>query len=391
MKLAYAAEIPFVKKTRGLSPEEYQQRIITKLEPAFVFGGFILPWKGNHTYFRLYNLDTQEYKDYKLRKLEDTNGGELFQTEKAVWLKMESRCNEKGKKFLGWQGEWKGRNKTKARVLCPTHNQIMTPSLLHALKDDFDFDCKFCMAEKVQRARSGKTFDEVIKDKETLINARCETTLYIFKGFIINTQHLKDVKFKTYCKSHNHEWESHLRCADSFTCPLCIKDQLVQLSNRTYQGKASFYIQLLDDKFIKFGITTRKPEERMREQTRKSNFTHRLIFTHEFENGWKAVDLEHEVKQRFKTHAAPYKDFKDGWSETLTIDELPHLQQLVYDYLTNQPDEANMWVSPKDVFDDDTFKLHTHFYGINKPEFFCIDDNNPDLMDEYFNALLDAL
>lgn len=102
MKLAYAAEIPFVKKTRGLSPEEYQQRIIAKLEPAFVFGGFILPWKGNHTYFRIYNLDTQEYKDYKLRKLEDTNGGELFQTEKAVWLKMESRCNEKGKKFLGW-------------------------------------------------------------------------------------------------------------------------------------------------------------------------------------------------------------------------------------------------------------------------------------------------
>lgn len=95
MKLAYAAEIPFVKKTRGLSPEEYQQRIIAKLEPAFVFGGFILPWKGNHTYFRIYNLDTQEYKDYKLRKLEDTNGGELLQTEKAVWLKMESRCNEK--------------------------------------------------------------------------------------------------------------------------------------------------------------------------------------------------------------------------------------------------------------------------------------------------------
>ncbi|MCV5632533.1 hypothetical protein OFN23_30745, partial [Escherichia coli] len=90
-----------------------------KLEPAFVFGGFILPWKGNHTYFRIYNLDTQEYKDYKLRKLEDTNGGELLQTEKAVWLKMESRCNEKGKKFLGWQGEWKGRNRTKARVLCP--------------------------------------------------------------------------------------------------------------------------------------------------------------------------------------------------------------------------------------------------------------------------------
>lgn len=49
MKLAYAAEIPFVKKTCGLSPEEYQQRIIAKLEPTFVFGGFILPWKGNHT------------------------------------------------------------------------------------------------------------------------------------------------------------------------------------------------------------------------------------------------------------------------------------------------------------------------------------------------------
>ncbi len=60
MKLAYAAEIPFVKKTRGLSPEEYQQRIIAKLEPAFVFGGFILPWKGNHTYFRIYNLDTRK-------------------------------------------------------------------------------------------------------------------------------------------------------------------------------------------------------------------------------------------------------------------------------------------------------------------------------------------
>ncbi|EMW0060156.1 hypothetical protein ABIV32_001568 [Salmonella enterica subsp. enterica] len=384
--LAFAKDI-VLTSTRGKSPSAYEQEIITKFEPTFKFGGFILPWAGAKTLYRLYNPETGEFKDYRINKLSDTNGGELLQTEKAVWLKLERKCEIKGKRFDGWDGEWKGRNKTKAVCMCLEHNEIIKPSVNHALKDSFDFDCPRCRTDRVQYTRSGrKTRKEVIAEKCPVILSRCEVKNYTFIGF--NTRPtLRDTRFKTRCNHHGTEWESRLALAETFTCPDCIKDQLVQLTNRTYTGSAYFYIQLLDDKYIKFGITTRDPQIRMREQERKSNFNHRLIFTHQFNEGWKAADIEHEIKKRFKCYAAPYKDFKDGWSETIEIEELPNLQQLVYDYLTNEPQEADMWLSPKDIFDEDTFELHTHFYGGVLPQQFTITELPEDELEALYNSL----
>ncbi|HAK5372913.1 TPA: hypothetical protein H1V70_000138 [Salmonella enterica] len=377
MKLAFAKDIEFIKRTCGKSPAEYEQEIIAKFEPDFKFGGFILPWAGAKTYYRLHNPETGEFKDYQINKIRQTNGGEMLQTEKAVWLKMKRKCAQKGKRFDGWDGEWKGRNKTKAVCVCLEHNEIMKPSLIHALKDNFDFDCKRCRADKSQFVRSGgRTREDVLAERQSSIIERCKVKNYTFLGFAGDMSVLKDTHFKVRCNNHGVEWDSELRRGDSFTCPDCIKDQLVKLTNRTYEGTAHFYIQLLDDKYIKFGITTRDPIIRMREQERKSNFDHKLIFTHQFNEGWKAADIEHEIKNRFKCYAAPYKDFKDGWSETLDIDELPNLQQLVYDYLTNEPEESDMWVSPKDVFDEDTFEMKIHFYGNVHPYQFSVNSDD---------------
>ncbi len=368
MKTAFAKDIPFIKKTCGKSPTDYEQEIIAKFEPEFIYGGFILPWAAGNTYFRLINRETGEHKDYKIKKLKDTNGGELHQTEKAVWIKLDKKASQHNKRLIGWVDGWKGRNKTKAEFLCLSHNETLTPDVNYALKDDCDLSCRQCMSDRMQYVRSGgRTREDVLRDKGEVILHRCGIKGYDFHGFTGNLLTLKDTRFKTSCRCHGVEWESELRRANTFTCPECIKEQLVQLTNRTYTGSAYFYIQLLDDKYIKFGITTRKPETRMREQERKSNFNHKLIFAHRFEEGWKAADIEHEIKQRFNCYAAPYKDFKDGWSETIMIADLKNLQQLVYDYFTNEPEEADMWVSPKDIFNEDTLEMNIHFYGETDP------------------------
>lgn len=392
MKLAFAKDIDFVKRTNGKSPLEIEQEIIDKVSPTgLIYSGLILPFKGSTGKYRVTHPDTGEFKDYAIKHFNNFTGTELFSTEKAALVSIKWKCEKLGKEFVEWDGGWKGFAKTKAVIMCKEHGRTLNPKLVYALKDDVPLACSGCRGDIVhKKSNGGKTRHEVRQEKQAIIESRCEKMNYTFKGFSGDLRYSYATKFVIHCNKHNVTWESTKCTIHKFTCPECRKEQLIQLSNRTYTDKANFYIQLLDDKFIKFGVTTRDIKIRMYEQTRKSNFNHKLIFLHEFAEGWKALDLEHEVKQRFKTHAVPYKDLPDGWSETLTIDELPHLQQLVYDFLTNPPDEADMWVSPKDIFDEDTFKLHTHFYGINKPEFFCVDDDNPDLMDDYFYSLLDA-
>ncbi|EGN9734609.1 hypothetical protein IS300_003649 [Salmonella enterica] len=388
MKTAFAKDIPFIKKTCGKSPTDYEQEIIAKFEPEFIYGGFILPWAAGNTYFRLINRETGEHKDYKVKKLKETNGGELHQTENAVWLKLDKKASQHNKRLIGWVDGWKGRNKTKAEFLCLVHNETLTPDVNYALKDDCDLSCRQCMSDRMQYVRSGgRTREDVLRDKGEVILHRCGIKGYDFHGFTGNLLTLKDTRFKTSCRCHGVEWESELRRANTFTCPECIKEQLVQLTNRTYTGSAYFYIQLLDDKYIKFGITTRKPEMRMKEQERKSKFNHKLIFAHQFEEGWKAADIEHEIKQRFNCYAAPYKDFKDGWSETIMIADLKNLQQLIYDYLTNEPDEADMWVSPKDIFNEDTLEMNIHFYGETDPHPLEFNFYTEDELEAICNAL----
>lgn len=47
MKLAFAKDIDFVKKSgASKSPHYYQERVLENLEEGIIFNGFILPWKG---------------------------------------------------------------------------------------------------------------------------------------------------------------------------------------------------------------------------------------------------------------------------------------------------------------------------------------------------------
>ncbi|EIC3047340.1 hypothetical protein LAB19_001675 [Salmonella enterica subsp. enterica serovar Manhattan] len=371
MKTAFAVEIEF--SGRGISPAEYENRVIKRcLEVGLKFEGFVLPFAGNRSKIELSCEETGLTKVYNLRHFLDgsINGEELKRNETTYTKEIEEICSKAGKEFHGWDGEYKGQE-TKCKVLCVEHNKYLKPKISRILDGSHKLGCSECAkAARLKGCFDGKEHDEVMEHRVSVAKRIVERKGYVYNGM---TEWLGSRKtyVKAYCLKHSVEWEtrysSFVGSRKTCTCPECHKEFRLGMLKREYSGDVNFYIQLLDDKFVKFGITSRDVKTRMKEQSGLSIFEHKLIFEHTFNPGWLAQDLENEIKFRFNCRAVNINDMRDGWSETIMIEDLPNLQQMVYDYMTNLPEEAGMWVSPKDKFNEDTFELTEHFYGVTDP------------------------
>jgi len=97
-----------------------------------------------------------------------------------------------------------------------------------------------------------------------------------------------------------------------------------------------FYIQILSDKYIKFGITNYDPVVRMRSQEKKSIFSHRLKYTFKFNDGSLARKIESRVKKYFNglCGVVSIKEMPDGYTETLPVLKLTILRIKVLSEIT---------------------------------------------------------
>lgn len=104
----------------------------------------------------------------------------------------------------------------------------------------------------------------------------------------------------------------------------------------TIQKKSgTLYIQKLtnDDSFVgvKFGITNRDTNERMKNQSSKSKFDHEIFYELTLQDGQKILELENKIKEAMKgkTSYISKEDMPDGYTETVAPSELSTIMYIV--------------------------------------------------------------
>ncbi len=197
------------------------------------------------------------------------------------------------------------------------------------------------VCRKCSKAKTVAAHDQVKKDKEAerlanrvdyvtdSVNERNTETGYVLEG-LEGDIFSKQLKIKQYCPEHDHRfvvtWDSFKGGTKGckYCCTCAFRTDI----------PVYFYIQTLDDRYIKFGVTNRKVERRMIEQQRESVFSHELVTSYRFMNGVYADKLERLIKQRFKCGVVSRRDMRDGYTETLPIKELSNLITMTHEFVS---------------------------------------------------------
>lgn len=346
MELKFAKDIHFTPKHKlQKSPLEVEQLILKVCEKhELTFDGFVIPFVGGQeTEFQLSYKPTGMSRIYKVKHLYTLKGDILKTTEDSQKAELSKRCEENGFKLLGWEGEYNGAMKTKAKMLCVRHNTPFVMPLSKALHRELLCSC--CSKEKVLVAKNGcKTLDEVREKRETKIKGLCKEGGYTFVCWLTEQMDVKSTRFRCSCPEHG-EWDLSIRepwDRDLLICPSCLSDRR-SLETGEYNAKrlmtrpTYFYIQKLGDDYIKFGFST-NTKTRMYQQSRLSKYEHELVFNHLFEKGWQAIDLEKGLKLHIKDKMASRHDVPDGWTETRPAKYLPKAIKFIEEYMALNPE-----------------------------------------------------
>ncbi|EAA5571323.1 hypothetical protein DRG94_08835 [Escherichia coli] len=169
-------------------------------------------------------------------------------------------------------------------------------------------------AEKIVRLneRTDFVYDRIIE--------RNKETGFTLRGIVGDMQGT-DFIIRQRCPTHNHNFSVTWTSFKGGTkgCKYC------NTSAFRTDIPVYFYIQSLDDRYIKFGVTNRKVERRMIEQQRESVFTHRLIKSFRFSKGEHASKLEKLIKTKYECGVVSRDDLRDGYTETLPFEALPEI------------------------------------------------------------------
>ncbi|EER6857694.1 GIY-YIG nuclease family protein [Escherichia coli] len=302
MKLAFAKDIDFVKVGKQKTPQFYEEICIEYAHKTKkTFKGFILPWEANRT--RTLFIDNESGKE----------STPMLINVRTSWGKVKGCKLDKG----------------------------ISPTVKHKAMN---------LSSEKKQQKLEKLYSDVRKAVEHGNNKLIRIT-----GELPS-------RYKSYaeCKCLTHNEIFVRNCRDlihkgSAACPQCLsvmRSMQNGISHYKYHGKirpVSLYIQSLDKEFIKFGISI-NPEARMREQQRNSPFIHSLVYTHEFKEGWKAVDVEYGIKTIFKGKKLTIDDLSTGYTETRDYKLLSEIIKFVDDYIKTDPtvpqyiqDENEFW------------------------------------------------
>lgn len=157
----------------------------------------------------------------------------------------------------------------------------------------------------------------------------CAEKKFKFIGFVDEWKHSK-TKFIVKC-DHDHEWVTNI---NSFTgkqdkCPKC------SVGGFSTKKPSVLYIQKLSQnnilKGIKFGITNRTAQVRLKQQSKESKFYHEIFYELTLQDGQKILDLENKIKEAMKgkTSYISKEDMPDGFTETVAPSELSTIMYIV--------------------------------------------------------------
>ncbi|HHX9249869.1 TPA: hypothetical protein ACVQ7F_000116 [Salmonella enterica subsp. enterica serovar Muenchen] len=335
MEIRFAANIEWVQKSKAaLSPIAHENEIKPICDDkGYIYRGIILPWNGTKTKLALTCPDHGDWNTTSIGKLKAgrgcpscgaENSAKAVKIPTSVLLENANRvCEKYNYTCLGFVDKPSAR--AYLRLKCNTHNHIWeNTNYNNFMKPRSIGGCPICEAESIVERFKLKP-DEVANRIVDI----CKAKGYIFAGFV-NGWHGNLSCIRVKCLKHGDI--SEVRYVDfiketSEPCCKCRKYGFMT-------GKTGrFYVQTLDDKFVKFGITNKDTKQRIAQQQRKSKFNHVLVYEAEFHDGKKALNLETWVKQNFVTGVVSRDDLGDGWTETTYIENLPVLLKEVKNYI----------------------------------------------------------
>ncbi len=327
MEIRSAVEIEFVKKgARAKSPVEYGVEV-EKIcqEKGYTFNGFVMPWNGIYTRVSLTcNHDKNEWAvsmNNFLRGtgctvcgVRQTKQKQLLSVEAAV-EQMNVALTASSVTFSRFDGEWQGTNKTKVILNCHKHG-------------DFNGGLFFNVKRKGAKCPVCHTSGRAVTEAHARMRVieKCKEYNYEFLGWVGEYKGVYGLYLRLKCLAHGVVWDTTEYTSfvngSARGCSAC-----ADYGYRQHRP-GYIYIQKLtgvDFGAIKFGITNRNPELRMKEHAKHSKLKHEMIFNWYFEDGRKAFDIEREIKNRWqcKTKAVKKELMEDGYTETLPAEILP--------------------------------------------------------------------
>ncbi|CAD5752475.1 Uncharacterised protein [Escherichia coli] len=384
--LKHVHEIEFIKKTNSAkSPLDHEHDMIRALKKNGlkpVIKGYVMPWKGVFTKVVIdFGDDVVEERTIDAFKrggvkakqkveLRQQMKQEITASIKAVSEDLEFICfmpKTKSSHHI----HYKVRNSiTGKEIICLARNhhkekftKILTPA---HLKRDTSQDGKVAKAKDIPFVKyhnSSKTPEEV----EQLVIERCKELNITYNGFVLPFTRYFDVSISITLESG----ESKIIKAKGF-----VEGTITGLGRRRAKINSGymndglptwFYLIKIGDSHLKYGVS-KDIVRRFKEHQRNTDLPLTLIRSHYFEDGYFADLMEEEIARRFSTNTISKRVFKAGYSETLDIIDSNAVNEFIDDFI-NEPGEKDYfgWLSPKDEFNEDTFEMSVHQYGVYNP------------------------
>lgn len=256
-------------------------------------------------------------------RLEKSNKTRGYDPEKYE-AKIAELCKGRDIEFLGWFGGECKNSHSRMILKCIKHNTVWDTTTYTNFIRRPNMACEECINEKMASERKMPEDVAIARAIDAAKILGDQYTVVGFDGGYKNNQ-FKNLVIR--CKYHGEyrvKLGNHL---NGKGCRCC--------AETGYQTNkpGHFYIQKLtgDIEAIKYGITNLSPEERMKQQNRKSVLKHELIFSQRFEDGRIAFEIERIIKRHFKgvNGYVPKTIMEDGHSETLPVEILPSLHREV--------------------------------------------------------------
>ncbi|WP_311750728.1 hypothetical protein [Proteus columbae] len=291
MILSFAKDIPFTAKSkRAISPEDYEIKILKICQDhGWTYKGFLLPW----------NKTAQNTKVLLI-----INGKEKTPMIQHILT-----------------GTFNGKDKCAPPKKTFQYSEEEHLKIAQEFYDAFNWDVLGC----------AETYCGV--DTKLILRCRCHNKIYK-KGDL-----------------HNNRRQGGLTCPIIRGALKSIQNGQKQVTrNKDAQRPMHFYIFRVGENFFKFGITTRKNVlQRMREHQKCTNEIITFEYSHTFDIGWMAGDLEVGIKKHIQGKRISSKIMKVGYTETLPIKKLSETLKFVKSYINLNPDEPIYFYEPSSL------------------------------------------
>lgn len=311
------------------SPREFADKVIERCKLVdHTFLGFSGEWKGKLTrsviqcnkHGSVYDVSSNSF--YAKKVIVGCPQCRGVMTEEEATKFIEEKCKDLDYEFLGFVGGWKSQI-TKMILRCKKHDHIWKNTKFFDFKNHGTCGCKKCAAEQFKTE-----YVVPVENALSRIEDKCKKLGYEYIGVDGEWIGTANSWIKLKCTKHDAEFSVRY-CTFSRNakgCPKC--------SSSGYRPSEMgyFYIQTLDDKFIKFGVTNELPETRMKQHMQKSKFAHKLVYVKQSVDGWIPWELEKEIKRTYQCGVVDKSMLKDGYTETLHITDLDSIIKLADTY-----------------------------------------------------------